>query len=106
MLATVNTSVSGSGAPVPVVRTVFTNVDILRVGPVAAQNSTGVSRSLTLLMNGCDAEYLFGLLNNAAWKYTLQSPKDYSATPNQPDPACPRNSTAGGGGPREQDERW
>jgi Flp pilus assembly protein CpaB len=106
MLATVNTSVFGSGAPVPVVRTVFTNVDILRVGPVAAQNSTGVSSSLTLLMNGCDAEYLFWLLNNAALKYTLESPKDYSATPNQPDPACPSNSSAGGVGPREVDKRW
>src|SRR5260370_5621213 len=105
MLATVNTSVFGSGAPVPVVRTVFTNVDILRVGPVAAQNSTGVSSSLTLLVNGCDAEYLFWLLNNAALKYTLESPKDYSATPNQPDPACPSNSSAGGVGPREGAKR-
>ncbi len=106
MLATINTGVFGSGAPVPVVRTVFNNVDILRVGPVAAQNATGVSSSLTLLMNGCDAEYLFWLLNNAALKYTLESFRDYSATPNQPDPACPSVSSAGGVGPREVDKRW
>jgi Flp pilus assembly protein CpaB len=106
MLATINTSVFGAGQPVPVVRTVFNNLDILRVGPVTAQNATGVSSSLTLLMDGCDAEYLFWLLNNATLKYTLESFKDYTATPNQPDPACPSVSSAGGVGPREVDKRW
>jgi pilus assembly protein CpaB len=106
MLATINTAVFGASPAVPVVRTVFNNLDILRVGPVAAQNSTGVSSSLTLLMNGCDAEYLFWLLNNASLKYTLESFKDYVATPSQPDPACPSVSSAGGVGPREVDKRW
>jgi Flp pilus assembly protein CpaB len=106
MLATINTSVFGAGQPVPVVRTVFNNLDILRVGPVTAQNATGVSSSLTLLMDGCDAEYLFWLLNNATLKYTLESFKDYTATPSQPDPACPSVSSAGGVGPREVDKRW
>jgi Flp pilus assembly protein CpaB len=106
MLATINTSVFGAGQPVPVVRTVFSNLDILRVGPVTAQNATGVSSSLTLLMDGCDAEYLFWLLNNATLKYTLESFKDYTATPSQPDPACPSVSSAGGVGPREVDKRW
>jgi len=106
MLATINTSVFGAGSPVPVVRTVFSNLDILRVGPVTAQNATGVSSSLTLLMDGCDAEYLFWLLNNATLKYTLESFKDYTATPSQPDPACPSVSSAGGVGPREVDKRW
>jgi pilus assembly protein CpaB len=106
MLATINTSVFGGGQSVPVVRTVFNNLDILRVGPVTAQNATGVSSSLTLLMDGCDAEYLFWLLNNATLKYTLESFKDYTATPSQPDPACPSVSSAGGVGPREVDKRW
>src|SRR4029077_14540487 len=53
MLATINTSVFGSSSSAPVVRTVFNNLDILRVGPVATQNSTGISSSLTLLMTGC-----------------------------------------------------
>ena len=106
MLATINTSVFGAGAAVPVVRTVFNNLDILRVGPVTAQNATGVSSSLTLLMNGCDAEYLFWLLNNATLKYTLESFRDYAATPSQPDPACPTLSSAGGVGPKEVDKRW
>lgn len=106
MLATINTSVFGASQPVPVVRTVFNNLDILRVGPVTAQNATEVSSSLTLLMDGCDAEYLFWLLNNATLKYTLESFTDYTATPSQPDPACPSVSSAGGVGPREVDKRW
>ena len=106
MLATVNTSIFGGSGAVPVVRTVFNNLDILRVGPVSAQNASAVSSSLTLLMTGCDAEYLFWLLNNASLKYTLESFRDYSATPSQPDPACPNLSSAGGVGPKEVDKRW
>jgi Flp pilus assembly protein CpaB len=106
MLATVNTSIFGGSGAVPVVRTVFNNLDILRVGPVTAQNASAVSSSLTLLVTGCDAEYLFWLLNNASLKYTLESFRDYSATPNQPDPACPNLSSAGGVGPKEVDKRW
>jgi pilus assembly protein CpaB len=106
MLATINTSVFGASAPIPVVRTVFSNLDILRVGPVTAQSTTGVSSSLTLLTTGCDAEYLFWLLNNATLKYTLESFRDYAATPSQPDPTCPTLSSAGGVGPKEVDKRW
>src|ERR1700674_4247728 len=106
MLATVNTSIFGSGLQVPVVRTVFSNLYILRVGPVTAQTAAGVSSSLTLLVTGCDAEYLFWLLNNAALKYTLESFRDYAATPSQPDPTCPNLSSASGAGPREVDKPW
>jgi len=106
MLATINTSIFGGSGAVPVVRTVFNNVDILRVGPATAQNATAVSSSLTLVMTGCDAEYLFWLLNNSTLKYTLESFKDYSATPSQPDPACPNLASAGGVGPKEVDKRW
>jgi Flp pilus assembly protein CpaB len=106
MLATINTSVFGASSSVPVVRTVFNNLDILRVGPVATQNATGLSSSLTLLMTGCDAEYLFWLLNNATLKYTLESFRDYAATPSQPDPSCPNLASAGGVGPKEVDKRW
>src|ERR1700682_2239150 len=64
MLATINTSVFGTSPAVPVVRTVFTNLDIIRVGPVSAQRRGGVASSLTVLATGCDAEYMFWLLNN------------------------------------------
>jgi len=106
MLATVNTSIFGAGLQVPVVRTVFSNLYILRVGPATAQSATGVSSSLTLLVTGCDAEYLFWLLNNATLKYTLESFRDYTATPSQPDPTCPNLASAGGVGPKEVDKRW
>ena len=106
MLATLNTGVFGSSNSVPVVRTVFTNLDIIRVGAVAAQAGTGVASSLTVLATGCDAEYLFWLLNNAVLKYTLESFSDYTATPTQPDPSCPNLSSAGGVGPKEVDKRW
>src|ERR1700680_4667942 len=102
MLATINTSIFGSGASAPVVRTVFRDLDIIRVGPASAQSQGGqVASSLTLLMTGCDAEYLFWLLNNATTKYALESFTDYAATPTQPDPSCPKLSSAGGVGPKE-----
>jgi Flp pilus assembly protein CpaB len=107
MLATINTSIFGSGASAPVVRTVFRDLDIIRVGPASAQTQGGqVASSLTLLMTGCDAEYLFWLLNNATTKYALESFTDYAATPTQPDPSCPKLSSAGGVGPKEVDKRW
>jgi Flp pilus assembly protein CpaB len=105
MLATVNTSIFGA-VPVSVVRTVFRDVDVIRVGPASTQSTGQVTSSLTLLMTGCDAEYLFWLLNNAVLKYTLESFTDYAATPNQPDPSCPKLSSAGGVGPKEVDKRW
>jgi Flp pilus assembly protein CpaB len=107
MLATINTSIFGSGAS-PVVRTVFRDLDIIRVGPATAQSQGAgqVASSLTLLMTGCDAEYLFWLLNNATTKYALESFTDYAATPTQPDPSCPTLSSAGGVGPKEVDKRW
>ena len=105
MLATINAAIFGA-TPVSVVRTVFRDVDVIRVGPASTQSTGQVTSSLTLLMTGCDAEYLFWLLNNAVLKYTLESFTDYAATPNQPDPSCPKLSSAGGVGPKEVDKRW
>jgi hypothetical protein len=90
-----------------VVRTVFRNLDVIRVGP--ASTSSGVSQitsSLTVLMTACDSEYMFWFLNNAVLKYTLESFRDYEQTPNRPDPSCPSLTAAGGVGPREVDKKW
>jgi pilus assembly protein CpaB len=110
MLATINTNVFGASPGAAVVRTVFRDLDVIRVGPVGAASTSGstgtLTSSLTLLMNGCDAEYLFWLLNNATMKYALESFTDYAATPSQPDPSCPKLSSAGGVGPKEVDKRW
>jgi Flp pilus assembly protein CpaB len=107
VLATVNTSVFGVSPGSPVVRTVFRNLDVIRVGP--ASTSSGASQitsSLTVLMTACDSEYMFWFLTNAVLKYTLESFKDYEPTPNQPDTACPKLTSAGGVGPHEVDARW
>jgi Flp pilus assembly protein CpaB len=108
MLATVNSGAFGASSAVPVVRTVFRDLDVIRVGP-ASSGSTGaaaVTSSLTLLMTSCDSEFLFWMLNNATMKYTLESFKDYGAAPQDPDPACPNLSSAHGVGPKEVDARW
>lgn len=107
VLATVNTSVFGASPGAPVVRTVFRDLDVIRVGP--ATTSSGASpltSSLTVLMTACESEFMFWLLNNAILKYTLESFKDYSPTPNQPDPSCPNLAAAGGVGPREVNAKW
>ncbi len=108
MLATVNTAIFGASPQVPVVRTVFRDLDVIRVGPVASGSSAPaqLTSSLTLLTTACDAEYLFWLLNNATLKYTLESFKDYASSPQQPDPSCPTLASAGGVGPKEVDKRW
>jgi Flp pilus assembly protein CpaB len=107
MLATVNTGIFGAPAGVPVVRTVFHDLDVIRVGPATGGSEpAALTSSLTLLMTSCDSEFLFWLLNNATMKYTLESFSDYTATPVQPDPACPKITSAGGVGPKEVDGRW
>jgi Flp pilus assembly protein CpaB len=102
VLATINTSVFGATPGVPVVRTVFKDLNVIRVGPATGQPATPqVTSSLTVLMTPCDAEYLFWLLNNSTVKYELESSKDYGAT----QPTCPE-SPAGGVGPKDIDARW
>jgi Flp pilus assembly protein CpaB len=104
MLATINTTTFGVSPGSPVVRTVFHDLYIIRVGPVnAPSGTTQVASSLTLLVTACDAEYLFWLLNNSTLKYTLESFKDYAASPSQPDPTCAK---PGGVGPKEVNTRW
>jgi Flp pilus assembly protein CpaB len=108
MLATVSTQIFGDNPGAPVVRTVFHDLDVIRVGPASATESgtSQVTSSLTLLMTACDSEYLFWLLNNAVLKYELESPSDYAATPSQRDTGCPNLTSASGVGPKEIDGRW
>lgn len=108
ILATINTSVFDQTPAVASVRTVFRDLNVIRVGPASGtQNqSAAVTSSLTLLVTSCDSEFLYWLLNNAELKYELESPTDYGATPHQPDPACPKLSSASGVGPKEVDARW
>ncbi len=108
VLATIGTSAFSAGPSAPVVRTVFKDLNVIRVGPVttAQAGSTELTSSLTVLVTSCDAEYLFWLLNNAILKYGLESFTDYGAAPTKPDPSCPSLASAGGVGPREVNLRW
>ena len=107
MLATINTAAFGQNPGRNVVLTVFRDIDVLRVGPANGATSTGsVTSSLTVLMTGCDSEFLFSLLNNASMKYELESYTDYQGLPTQPDTKCPSVSSATGVGPKDVDGRW
>lgn len=107
VLATINTSVFGATPGVPVVRTVFRDLDVIRVGPATSSSaSSPLTSSLTLLMTACDSEYMFWLLNNAILKYTLESSQDYALSPTQADPNCPLLTSAGGVGPHDVDTKW
>ncbi|HSS60051.1 MAG TPA: Flp pilus assembly protein CpaB [Candidatus Limnocylindrales bacterium] len=109
MLATINTSTFGQTPGTSVVRTVFRDVDVLRVGPATGGQggaSGALTSSLTVLMTACDSEYLTWLLSNSTVKYELESYTDYGNLPTSPDTKCPDVSAAGGVGPREVDGRW
>jgi pilus assembly protein CpaB len=107
VLATINTAAFGAGSSA-VVRTVFKDLYVIRVGPsTAAQTGSGeLTSSLTVVVTACDAEYLFWLLNNAVLKYELESYTDYGATPTTRDTACPGVGSAGGVGPKEVNSKW
>ena len=108
VLATISTAVFGPGPGKPVVRTVFKDLIVIRVGPAttAQAGAAQLTSSLTVLVTACDAEYLFWLLNNAILKYELESFTDYGTTPTAADPACPNIAAAGGVGPVEVNKKW
>jgi len=107
VLATINTSVFGANPGVSVVRTVFRNLYVVRVGPASATNApTQLTSSLTVLMTACDSEYMDWLLTNAILKYSLESYKDYETAPTTADPNCPTIASAGGVGPHDVDKKW
>lgn len=107
VLASVNTAVFGATSGVTVIRTVFKDLDVIRVGPVNAQESgTTLTSSLTVVVTACDAEYIDWLLTNADLKYELKSFQDYGTAPTTPDSQCPAVTSAGGVGPKQVDARW
>jgi len=108
VLASINTSVFGQSPGIGSVRTVFRDIEVLRVGPAGGSGSAGgvVTSSLTVLMTSCDSEFMFWLLTNATLKYVLESPKDYGALPTEPAEACPKLTSPAGVGPIEVDKRW
>lgn len=109
VLATISTAAFGVGPPRPVVRTVFRDLIVIRVGPATATEQSGAGQltsSLTVLVTSCDAEFLFWLLNNAILKYELESFSNYGTTPTSPDLKCPSLTSPTGVGPKQVDEKW
>jgi pilus assembly protein CpaB len=109
VLATISTAAFGAGPPKPVVRTVFRDLIVIRVGPASttAQSGSGqLTSSLTVLVTSCDAEFLFWLLNNAILKYELESSSDYGTTPTSPNSSCPSLTSPTGVGPKQVDDKW
>lgn len=109
VIATVNTATFGQQNSKQVAKTVFTNLHVIRVGPQSASKDStaaGVSSSLTVVLNSCDAEMLNWLVGNASLKYELRSYKDYAPAATAPDPACPNAGGSAGIGPSSVDARF
>jgi Flp pilus assembly protein CpaB len=90
------------------VRTVFTNIHVLRVGPAvgtvapaAGSNpqqaqTGGIASSLTLVVTQCQAEYINWFLTNGTVKYALESYRDYKPADTAVDASCPGVDAAKG----------
>src|SRR5207302_1523916 len=111
--------VTPAGSKFPVARTIFTNLHVIRVGPAVAEASgnasgpvgsahaAGVSSSLTVVVNECDAEYLSWFLTYTSIRYTLESYQDYQSAPTtQRDPSCPAVTAAHGVTGADVQKRW
>ena len=100
-----------SGPPQTIVKTAFTNLRVIGIGPaqinVQPANGTGttttnpgavggVTSSLTIEITQCDAEYMVWFLTNTQFRYTLESFHDYLAAPTGPDTSCPNVLAAKG----------
>jgi Flp pilus assembly protein CpaB len=103
------------GPPKFIVKTVYTNLRIIRIGPAAGSSTTtstgasqqgGLSSSITVEMTQCDAEFMTWLQAKTQLKYTLESYKDYAPQPAAPDASCPTLASAQGVGPHAVDGRW
>ena len=64
-------------------KTIFTNLHVIRVGPLQAPSSTqggatiATSSSLTVVVTECQAEFITWFLTYASLKYSLESYQDY-----------------------------
>ena len=111
--ASLNVSTLGRSPDRVVTVTVFTNVHVIRVGPLQQSDSRtgasqGVVSSITVVMTECDAQTADWFVNaGARLTFYLLSYKDYGTTPTAPNPSCP-SSTASNGplGPAAIDARF
>lgn len=98
------------------VRTVYTNVPVIRIGtapetntqssPPPAPKTGGLSTSLTVVVTQCQAEYIEWFIANGALRYTLESFHDYQPQDKQVDSTCPSVAAAGGVTQTNVAARW
>jgi pilus assembly protein CpaB len=96
--------VTPRNAPTANVRTIYSNIRVIRVGPAAvsvggaavSQQTGGLATSLTLGVTQCQAEFINWFVANAQVRYTLLAYQDYQATPAAADTSCPKAGSAGG----------
>jgi len=106
--------VTPKGAVTANVRTIYSNVRVIRVGPAApapgggsaVTQTGGITSSLTLAVTQCQAEYLNWFVVNAQLKYTLLAYQDYQAVPSVADGACAKSGAAGGVVESDIRSRW
>jgi pilus assembly protein CpaB len=111
VIASANTDLFFSKPTRTTVRTVFTDVRVIRVGPPTISPKqgqvVGVTGSLTVVLSQCDAAYLDWLLSNVTLKYVLLNYHDYATDSlSHPDPSCPPTQAPPVVGPAAVDARW
>ncbi|MEP7105530.1 MAG: Flp pilus assembly protein CpaB [Chloroflexota bacterium] len=89
------------------VRTIYSGIHVVRVGPAGSSPATGPASSLTLAVSQCQAEFLNWFVANAALKFTLLAHDDYAAAANAPpDNECPAAGSAKGVVETDIRSRW
>jgi len=89
------------------VRTIYSGVRVIRVGPAGSSTATGPASSLTLAVSECQAEFLNWFVANAGLKFTLLAHEDYAAAAAAPaDMACPAAGSVKGVTEADIRSRW
>ena len=98
------------------IRTVFTNVPVIRVGAAPADTGAspgttppkqgGLSNSLTIIVTQCQAEFIAWFLVNGTLTYTLESFHDYAPQDIKTDPNCPSAVAAKGVTQADVSAKW
>src|SRR5438105_2578218 len=89
------------------VRTIYSGVRVIRVGPAGSAGATGPASSLTLAVSECQAEFLNWFVANAGLKFTLLAHDDYAAAAAAPaDTACPAAGSVKGVTEADIKGRW
>ncbi|HSS60955.1 MAG TPA: Flp pilus assembly protein CpaB [Candidatus Limnocylindrales bacterium] len=99
------------------VRTIYTNIPIIRIGtapdvnpaqasPATPPKTGGISTSLTIVVTQCQAEYISWFVANGGLRYTLESYHDYQPQDKAVDASCPSVNAAGGVTQQQVAAKW